>query len=261
MTSLLNSFSAVLLSMETWGLSTKTLSPSRFLGSGRGALPWRALFGRSASSRFALREQVLDGLLQRSLRRVERGRLSIESKSGAVMLQPFPVQPAERREPLDPSLAPSPQLHLVGGALDEVAPLADPAAVQDHLAVGPVRHLHVGDAAVADQERRAFDRTERLRRRARGRCGNGRHPCRPRSTTTCAANRRSRLAPGCASRSHLRGGRGSPWRAVQTMAGSGARCSPSYPARSAVPGPPSMPRPDAGACGRRNARRGCAPRR
>ena len=80
------------------------------------------------------------------------------------MLQPLLVQPDDRREPLDPPLAPLPQLHLAGGALDEVAPLVDPAPAQDHLAAELARHLDVSGVAVADQEHRALDRTEQLHR-------------------------------------------------------------------------------------------------
>ena len=92
-----------------------------------------ARLGRQVGQlRFALREQVLDGLLQRGLRRVERGRLAFESASGVVMLQPLLVQPDDRRKPLDPSLAPLPQLRLASRTLDEVAPLVDPAPAQDY---------------------------------------------------------------------------------------------------------------------------------
>ena len=45
--------SALLLSIGTWGRSTKTLSPSRWFNSERRALPSRASSGRPASSRAA----------------------------------------------------------------------------------------------------------------------------------------------------------------------------------------------------------------
>ena len=51
-----------------------------------------------------LREQAVERLLQCALRCVERRRLALDP--GVVMLQPRLVQAVERRDQLDPSLAP-----------------------------------------------------------------------------------------------------------------------------------------------------------
>ena len=51
------------------------------------------------------------------------------------MLQPRLVQPVDRRDPLDPSLAPVRQSHLAGRALDKIAAHMGPTECKGHLAL------------------------------------------------------------------------------------------------------------------------------
>ena len=94
----------------TSGRSTKTLSPSRWFDERAQGLALARLVGQAGELPFGLREQAVERLLQRALRRVERRRLAL--KPGAVMLQPRLVQAVDRRDPLDPSPAPFRQADL-----------------------------------------------------------------------------------------------------------------------------------------------------
>ena len=86
------------------------------------------LVRQAGQFRLGVREQALDCLPELALRRVEGPCPAFES--GVVMLQPFVVQPVDRRDPLDPSFAPMRQRLLAGRALDEVAPLVSPAPAE-----------------------------------------------------------------------------------------------------------------------------------
>ena len=77
-----------------------------------------------------LREQAVERLLQCALRCVERRRLALDP--GVVMLQPRLVQAVERRDQLDPSLAPLRQFHLAGRALDKIPAHVGPTERKDH---------------------------------------------------------------------------------------------------------------------------------
>ena len=55
---------------------------------------------------------------------------------GVVMSQPRLVQAVDRRDPLDPSLAPVRQSHLAGRALDKIAAHMGPTECKGHLARG-----------------------------------------------------------------------------------------------------------------------------
>ena len=89
-----------------------------------------------------LREQAVERLLQRALRRVERRRLALDH--GVVMSQPRLVQAVDRRDPLDPSLAPVRQSHLAGRALDKIAAHMGPTECKGHLALAKASESLVG---------------------------------------------------------------------------------------------------------------------
>ena len=110
-----------------------------------------------------LREQAVERLLQRALRRVERRRLALAT--GVVMLQPRPVQAVDRSDPLDPSLAPARQSHLAGRALDKIAAHMGPTECKGHFALAKASESLVGAIAVADDDRVEESVAEQLLRR------------------------------------------------------------------------------------------------
>ena len=81
------------------------------------------------------------------------------------MLQPRLVQAVDRRDPLDPTLAPLRQPHLAGSALDKVSPLVAPAPCKGYLAPAKALQLLVGAITVADDDRVEDGLGEQLLRR------------------------------------------------------------------------------------------------
>ena len=110
-----------------------------------------------------LREQAVERLLQRALRRVERRRLALDH--GVVMSQPRLVQAVDRRDPLDPSLAPVRQSHLAGRALDKIAAHMGPTECKGHFALAKASESLVGAIAIADDDRVEESVAEQLLRR------------------------------------------------------------------------------------------------
>ena len=110
-----------------------------------------------------LREQAVERLLQCALRCVERRRLALDP--GVVMLQPRLVQAVERRDQLDPSLAPLRQFHLAGRALDKIPAHVGPAERKDHQPPEKTHQPLVCAVAVADDDRVGEGLGEQLVRR------------------------------------------------------------------------------------------------
>ena len=98
-----------------------------------------------------------------TLRRVERRRLALDH--GVVMSQPRLVQAVDRRDPLDPSLAPVRQSHLAGRALDKIAAHMGPTECKGHLALAKASESLVSTVAVADDNRVEESVAEQLLRR------------------------------------------------------------------------------------------------
>ena len=65
------------------------------------------------------------------------------------MSQPRLVQAVDRRDPLDPSLAPVRQSHLAGRALDKIAAHMGPTECKGHLALAKASESLVGAIAIA----------------------------------------------------------------------------------------------------------------
>ena len=147
----LNSLSARLLSRGTCGRSMKTLSPSRWFSSERSALPSRAWSGRPASSRSASANRASSASFSAPCAVSNAGVWG--SIPGVVVLQPRVVQPVDRRDALDPSLAPVRQSHLAGRALDKIAAHMGPTECKGHLALAKASESLVGAIAVADDDR------------------------------------------------------------------------------------------------------------